>query len=607
MCTACDWAPHFAAFGAQTPRRRVLRTAATVMIAATAVAACSAGPASGPAGNGAESGNDAGDADVVFHNGRIHTVAGPAEWVEAVAVTGNAITAVGDEATVMARVGPHTRVVDLAGRLLLPGFVEGHIHPFLGAFLSHGVDLQVPTRQDALAAIAAYAKAHPEGPVRGFGWRVDMFGPEGPTRQELDAVLPDRPGFFFAIDAHSMWANTAALEAAGVSRGTPDPVPGFSYYARDANGDPTGYVLEINAVLSLVNAIDPIDAAGMQRMLEEWLPKASEAGITAVFDAGVPPVGGDQADIIGLYAAVERNDALPFRVVASYSVKSPPFDDAVAKFTEARSRVATDLVQVGMIKIVGDGTQGGYTAWLIEPYADKPDSIGGSPFTEQQWHQLVDQIDAAGIDMHVHACGERTARVALDALEAAVAKNPPRDRRNTIAHLVYVQDPDSARFGALGVGAEFSANWFSADPDTVVNMAARYGAPRKDEFYRIQDVLRTGGRVSLGTDWPAAGYFSTYRPLDSIQIGVTRQLIGNPAAPVLAPADQRLTVAEAVRANTLGAAHQIRLEDKVGSIEVGKLADLIVLDKDVFAVDPHEIHTARVVMTMMDGRIRHKA
>lgn len=600
MCTACAWAPHFAALGATTTRRTALRTAAAVVLAATAVTACSSG----------SSGDDVGAdpaADVVLHNGRVYTVAGPAPWAQAVAVRGNVIAYVGDDAGALALAGPGTRVVDLDGKLLMPGFVEGHIHPFLGAFLSHGVDLQVDTKDDALAAIAAYAAEHPDGPVRGFGWRVDMFGPDGPTRADLDRILPDRPGFFFAIDAHSMWANTKALEVAGVGRDTPDPVPGFSYYARDAHGDPTGYVLEINAVLSLVNAVDPISPDGMQRMLEEWLPRAAEAGITSVFDAGVPPVGGDQAEIIALYGNVEAKGALPFRVVASYSVKSPPFDDAVAKLTEARERVRTDLVDVSVVKIVGDGTQGGYTAWLIEPYADKPDSIGGSPFTEAQWHDMIAAIDAAGIDVHVHACGERTTRVALDAIEKAIAANGPRDRRHAIAHLVYVQDPDSARFAATGVVAEFSANWFSADPDTVLNMAARYGLPRKDLFYRAQDVLRSGGRISLGTDWPAAGYFSTYRPLDSIQIGVTRQLIGRPDAPVLAPADQALSVAEAVHANTLGAAYQIRLDDRVGSIEVGKLADLIVLDRNILEGDPHDIHAARVVLTMMDGRVRHQA
>lgn len=543
------------------------------------------------------------DADFVFRNGAVYTVAGPAPWAEAVAVTGNTISYVGEEAGAMALAGPGTRVVDLDGRLLLPGFVEGHIHPFLGAFLTSGVDLQVPTGADALAAIAGYAKTNP---VRGFGWRVDMFGPQGPTRADLDRVLPDRPGFFFAIDGHSLWANSRALEIAGVNRDTEDPIPGFSYYVRDSSGDPTGYVLEVDAVLGIVDAVEPISAQTMETLLESWLPKASAAGITSLFDAGVPPIGDDQGKLISLYADVEARDMLPFRVVASYSVKSPPVDDVVARLTDIREQISTDLVQVGVVKIIGDGTQEGYTAWLLEPYADKPESTGGSPFTEQQWQQLIREVDAAGFDVHVHACGERTARTALDSIEQAVGVNPPRDRRHTVAHLVYVEDPDSRRFGELGVTAQFSANWMSADPDTLKNLAARYGQPRQDLFYRTQDVLKSGGRISLGTDWPAAGYYSTYRPLDSIQIGVTRQLIGQPEAAVLSPADQRLSVEEAVHANTLGAAYQIRLDAQVGSVEVGKLADLIVLDKNIFDVDPHDIHSATVTLTMMNGKIVHE-
>ncbi len=604
MCTACDWAPHFAAL--KPNRRAVLRavTIAATATAVTAMTACSTDPDPGPtptAGTGPGP-----EPDFVFRNGPIYTVAGPQPWVQALAVTGNTITYVGDEAGAMELVGPDTRVVDLFGRLLMPGFVEGHIHPFLGAFLTSGVDLQVPTGADALSAIERYANENPTGPIRGFGWRVDMFGPEGPNRADLDRILPDRPAFFFAIDGHSLWANSKALELAGVSRDSPDPVPGFSYYVRDVAGEPTGYVLEVDAVLKLVDAVEPISPEAMGDLLQTWLPEASRAGITTVFDAGVPPIGSDQGALIGLYTEIERRDALPFRVVASYSVKSPPVDDAVQQFTAIRDRISTDLVQVGAVKIIGDGTQEGYTAWLLEPYADRPGSIGGSPFTEQQWHQLVEQVDAAGLDVHIHACGERTARVGLDAIERAIAANPPRDRRHTVAHLVYVEDPDNARFAELGVIAQFSANWISADPDTVTNLAARYGPPRQDLFYRTRDVLDAGGRISLGTDWPAAGYFSTYKPLDSIQIGVTRQLIGDPDAPVLAPADQSLTVAEAVHANTLGAAYQLRLEDKVGSLEVGKRADVIVLDRNILEIDPHDIHTATVTMTMMDGRIRHE-
>lgn len=588
MCTACEWGPHFSTRGG----------AAGAAAQRSALDAGSRGSGGGDA--------DPERASFVFRNGPVYTVAGPTLWAEALAVRGHTIAYVGDEAGAMALAGPDTRVVDLGGRLLMPGFVEGHIHPFLGAFLTSGVDLQVATAAHALDAIAAYAGAHTDGPVRGFGWRVDMFGPQGPTRQDLDRVLPDRPGFFFAIDGHSLWANTKALQIAGVTRETPDPVPGFSYYARDDDGEPTGYVLEVAAVLAVVDAVEPISTQSMGRLLRSWLPKAAAAGITSLFDAGVPPIGDDQAAILDLYVQLAGADELPFRVVASYTVNAPPVDEVVPGLLGVRERISSELVQASVVKIIGDGTQGGYTAWLTEPYADQPDSTGASPFSETQWRQLVADVDAAGFDVHVHACGERTTQTALDCIAHAVAHNPPRQRRHSIAHLVFVHDSDNRRFGELGVIAQFSANWMSADPDTVETMAARYGSPRRDLLYRPKDVLDAGGRISLGTDWPAAGYFSTYRPLDSVQIGVTRQLIGDAGAAVLAPARQRLSVAEAVHANTLGAAYQLRLDDKVGSLESGKRADLIVLDRNILRTDPHDIHAARVMLTMMDGRIRHE-
>ncbi|WP_113890223.1 amidohydrolase [Roseiarcus fermentans] len=544
-------------------------------------------------------------ASVIFHNGRVYTLDPGKPWAQAVAVAGDRIVAVGSNAEVLALAGPDTRAVDLAGRMLMPGFVESHIHPFVGGFMTSGVDLQLATGTEAVAAIAAYATAHPTGPVRGFGWRVDMFPPEGPTRAMLDAVLPDRPGFFFAIDGHSLWVNSKALEIAGIDAHTPDPVPGFSVYVRDKSGNPTGYVLETSAVLEVVDAVDPISLDTMTKLLVDWLPKASAAGITSVYDAGVPPIGADQGAILSVYTELEKQDRLPFRVVASYLLKAPPVDAATASTQDLIRRIDTDLVQARILKIIGDGTPEGYTAWLLEPYADKPDSIGSSPFSEAQWTSMILEADRAGLDVHVHACGERTAHVALDAFEAAIAANPPRDRRHTIAHNVLTDDADIARFGRLGVIAQFSANWMSADPDTVEILTERYGPARQSRLYRPKSILAAGGAVTFGTDWPAAGYFSTYKPLDAIQVAVTRQLIGRPDAPVLSPAAERLDLAQAIHAGTLAGARQLRLEDRVGSLEPGKRADLIVLARDLFDVSPHDIASVPVDMTMMNGRFTH--
>ena len=548
---------------------------------------------------------EAGPPQVIFRGGKIFTQAPDKPWAQAVAVRGKKILAVGADAEVEKLAGPATRTIDLNGRLMLPGFVEGHTHPFLGSFFTNGVDLQLPTAKDALAAIAEYAKANPTGPVRGFGWRVDMFPPEGPSKADLDAMVPDRPAYFFAIDAHSLWANSKALEMAGVTRDTPDPIPGFSYYARDENGDATGYVLEVVAVLTIVNAVAAISVTGMSDLLAEWLPKAAAAGITTVFDAGVPPIGDDQGQLIQRYTDLERRGVLPFRVVASYSVKGPPVAGATQALLDLKGRIDTELVQVNVLKIVGDGTQEGYTAWLLQPYADREGYIGASPFSVDEWKQMVSEADRASVDVHVHACGERTTRVALDAIEAAMIANPKRERRNAIAHLVYVDDADMPRFKELGVTAQFSANWMTADPDTMGILSERYGPERHSKLYRPRTMLEAGGRISFGTDWPAAGYFSTYKPLDSIQIATTRQLVGKPDAQVLEPAAERLDLAQAIHANTLGAAYQLRMEDRVGSIEPGKLADLVVLEKNIFDLDPHEVAATRIDMTMMNGRFTH--
>jgi predicted amidohydrolase YtcJ len=193
----------------------------------------------------------------------------------------------------------------------------------------------------------------------------------------------------------------------------------------------------------------------------------------------------------------------------------------------------------------------------------------------------------------------------LTAFEAAIAANPKRDRRHSMAHLVLVDDADIPRFARLGVNAQFSANWMSADPDSVDILLERYGPERQRKIYRPRSILETGGTISFGTDWPAAGYFATFKPLDAIQVAVTRQLIGKPDAPVLEPASERLDLAQAVHANTMGAAHQLRMEHQVGSIEAGKHADLIVLEKNIFAVDKHDIAKVRIDMTMMNGRFTH--
>ncbi len=548
-------------------------------------------------------------ATMAFTNGAVYTMATAQPQAQAVAINGNKIIAVGSNSSVQAFLGPKTTVIDLQGQMLMPGFVEGHTHPFLGAYFTSGVDLQFATLQEALDAITAYVAANPTGPLRGFGWRMDMFGPDGPSRQILDAIVSDRPIMLFAIDVHSLWVNSKALEIAGITATTPDPQPNFSYFYRDAQGNPTGFVLEVNAELMVVNAVEPVTVQTMSNYLQGWFPKAAAAGITTLFDASAPPISGDEGDIIQVYANYEASGEMPFRVVACHAATQAAHVATAASTTMALSkRFNSPLVQARVLKIVADGTEEGWTAFMLEPYTDDPTKPNSAPFTQAQMNSMIAAADLAGIDVHVHACGDATVRMALDAIQAAIASNPSRDRRHTIAHNVLVDDADIPRFAKLGVIAEFSPNWHSYDPDTTEILPTRIGTERVAKIYRPNSILNSGGRISMGCDWPAAGYYSTYRPLDAIQIGVTRQLLGKTASdPVLQPASECLKLADALAANTIGAAYQLKMETQVGSIEVGKFADLIVLEKNLFNVPASSIASTKIVMSVMDGNITQTA
>ncbi len=550
-----------------------------------------------------------GTATMAFINGAVYTMATAQPQAQAVAINGNKIIAVGSTTSVQSVLGPKTTVIDLQGQMLLPGFVEGHTHPFLGAYFTSGVDLQFATLQEALDAITAYVAANPTGPLRGFGWRMDMFGADGPDRKILDAIVSDRPIMLFAIDVHSLWVNSKALEIAGVTSTTPDPVKDFSYFYRDADGNPTGFVLEVQAELMVVNAVEPVTIQTMSTYLQSWFPRAAAAGITTLFDASVPPLLDDEGDIIEIYANFAASGAMPFRVVACHAVTTPLKVDTAASVTAALSkRFNTPFVQARILKIVADGTEEGWTAHMLQPYTDQPEKygVGSPPFTQVQLNAMIATADMAGIDVHVHACGDATVRAALDAIEAAIKSNPARDRRHTIAHNVLVDDADIPRFAQLNVIAEFSPNWHSHDADTTDILVTRIGKERQAKIYRPNAVLKAGGRISMGTDWPAAGYYSTFKPLDAIQIGVTRKLIGKTDSdPALDPASEMLSLADALAANTIGAAYQLKMESQVGSIEVGKLADLVVLQQNLFNIPASSIASTKIVMSVMDGNVTY--
>ena len=606
MCIACHWAKFLdylpdpsTTNGNGLTRRQALRRSA--VFAATAVAAASAGPSFVAEAVAA----DDGSADIVFRHGPVYTVDAAKPWARAVAVKGKRIVFVGDDTGVQALIGPQTRVIDLAGRMLMPGFVEGHIHPLVGATITRGADLQLDAREDVLAALRAYRdKIGKVDIVRGFGWRYGTFPATGPRKEDLDAIWRDTPAIFIAIDGHGAWVNSQMLALAGVGKDSKDPMPGYSIFKRDpVTGEPTGYLVEVPAMMTVNNAVEPFDGSYVAESLAEWLPKASQAGITTVFDAGMQVV--PEAEGFAIYERLEREGKLPFRVIGSYYHNKPAIDPIPA-IQVLHREFNSELVKASVLKLNIDGGEAQRSAAFFAPYADAPESSGDTLLSPEMLADIVRRADRAGIDVHIHSYGDRATRLSLDTIEAAIKANPPRDRRHTLCHLFLIAPEDLSRFAKLGVVAEYSTQWAVPDIPWRKVTQVRMGSPRSDELYRFGAMQRSGATISLGTDWPASNYSSTFQQLDAIEIATTRREIDVPNGPQLAPSDDVITLDEALKANTLGGAYQLRLDHEIGSIEVGKLADLVVLERNLFEVVPQDIHKTKVLMTVMNGRVTHE-
>ena len=548
-------------------------------------------------------------ADVVFENGTVYTVDPTLEWARAVAVKDKRIVYVGDDAGVAAYKGPNTRVVDLAGRMLLPGFIEGHTHALFGAVATRGVDLQFNTREATLEALRQYADSKPDrglidGLIRGFGWRSSAFPASGPDKADLDAIWPDVPVLLIAVDGHSGWVNSKALQIAGINASNAVVVKGFSYfYQACPTCEPTGYIVEAPAIGLLTSKVAPYTHQFLVESLEGWVPNAAAVGITGIFDAGIAVTSSEEG--YAIYADLERRGKLPFRIVGSL-YHNNPLVDPLPEFQQLRDKYHSELIQVTTLKVTMDGVDENYSAAMLTHYDDKPETSGETLFSAQQTNDLIRAADLKGIDVHVHAIGDLAARQTLDAIAAAIVVNPARDRRHTIAHNQLTDPADLPRFAQLGVIAQFSGQWHCRDGQYWSDITAkRWGVERASRQYRIAEILRLGGRVSLGTDWPAGSNSSVYAPLHAIQIAVTRQELDKPADPPLPPEGDRLSLAQALHANPLGSAYHMRIDDKVGSITVGKLADLIVLKRNLFAIDLHDIAATPVDMTVMNGRFTH--
>ncbi|MFZ5478013.1 MAG: amidohydrolase [Myxococcota bacterium] len=522
------------------------------------------------------------ECDAVWTGGVVHTMEPGAPPAEAVGARDGAIAVVGSAEDVAACTGEGTRVEDLGGRVLLPGFVDAHTHPVWSGAELLTVDLyEVTTIEEALAAVAAYAASHPEEAwIQGGGWDAPTF--EGQLhRSQLDGVVADRPVFLASADGHSAWVNSEALAEAGVTADTPDPDGGA--IERDEAGEPTDVLRE--TAVDLVAAYAPAYSdALVDEGLALALAEVHAYGITTLIDANA------EDWVLAAYLRADAAGTLGVRVFGA--VEALPGEGAgqIDAIVAMRAEYASPLVSVGAIKVYLDGVLESQTGYLLEPYEDG--SNGEPLFDDAELDAIFAAADEAGLQLHAHAIGDGAVRQLLDAVERIPGT---RDRRPLAAHIELIDPLDVPRFAELGVLADFQPLWAYPDEYIVELTVPVIGEDRAGWLYPIGGVAAAGGTLVAGSDWSV----SSMNPWEAVEVAVTRQ---DPegGGDVLTP-DQRVDVDTILAAYTRDGARAVFAEDAVGSIAVGKRADLVLVDRDPWEVDASELSDVRVLATWVDG------
>lgn len=542
-------------------------------------------------------------ADLLVLNGKVYRGGGSTTFSEAVAVRGNRIAAVGSTADLSRLRGPKTTVVDAAGRAVVPGFNDVHTHLLNGGLEMENVNLQgAGTLTEVQNRIQTFARDHSDRSwIRGRGWGYGAFPSDMPTKQQLDAVVSDRPAVMRCFDGHSIWVNSKALAAAGITRTTPDPPRGV--IVRDPAGEPTGLLKETPAMDLVNRVIPPPTVAEQRRAIERASEEALRFGVTSITEAAGNP--GD----FDVYDQVRGEGALKLRVYYSMLV-NPGMTEADADALDAvwKKHPDNDWLKTGVIKMFMDGVIETNTAFMLEPYANIP--ITGTPnYTPQEFSRMVRMLDRRGWQIMVHGLGDGAVREVLDGFADAAKANPvpARGRRDRVEHLETINPADIPRFGALGVIASMHpGGGFTPPPSPTPRpggrgggiggvWAANIGPERAARGGMWKSIREAGGHVVFGSDWPVA-------PLDAFS-RITS--IAN-RTPRPGGTDQRLTFPQAIDGYTSEAAYASFDETRKGTLDPGKLADIVVLGSDVFAEAPTTREAAAVYATIVDGKIAYR-
>jgi predicted amidohydrolase YtcJ len=534
-------------------------------------------------------------AELVLRGGRVATMDAARSWASAIAVGGGRIVAVGPDAAVADLIGPRTRVIELRGRTVTPGFQDAHVHPVHGGLAMLRCDLHEDLQSGpGYDRIEAYARSHPDETwIRGGGWYMAAFEGGTPRREDLDRIIPDRPAFLTNRDGHGAWVNSKALELAGITADTLDPSDGR--IERDPDGTPSGTLHE--GAMELVRRLLPDDTpAELEAALRLGQRHLHSFGITAWQDAIVEPHTEERA-----YLGLATRGELTARVVGAMWWEHHRGAEQIEEFVERRTATSMGRYRATSVKLMMDGVLENFTGAMLEPYLDRhgrvTDNRGLLQIDPDGLADWVPRLDALGFQPHFHAIGDRAVRASLDAVEAARRANGPSDTRPHIAHIQVIYPDDIARFRTLDVAANAQPLW-AAHEDQMDVLTIPFIGERWRWQYPFRSLRAAGAVVAMGSDWSV----SSPNPLWEMHVAVERKnpVEYAPRSDVFLP-DERLDLIDALAGFTCNAAYVNHLDEETGSLEVGKLADLAVLDRDLFDRGAGRIGDTKAIGTFVEG------
>tara|TARA_R110002096_G_C14661942_1_gene728483 strand:- start:10032 stop:11756 length:1725 start_codon:yes stop_codon:yes gene_type:complete len=534
-------------------------------------------------------------ADRVFKNGAVYTVEADNEWAQAVAIKDGLIVYVGNNDGANEWIGEETDVTDLADQMLLPGFHDSHAHVLIGVATDTECDLiRIETVEEVYKKLEACQSLEGFGPEKwiiGSGWADYLWPNAEPNKDILDQLFPDRPVYLGSSFGHSGWVNSKAMEIAGITKDT-DPGDDGVVVLDPVTGEPTG-ALHDAAMLLVKNILPEMTPEHRLDSVRASIDMVHSLGVTAVIEPGL-----DAAMIEPLVALADAGE-FKVRALASLSTinwQPGVFDDEIFAFLESREQWRRPNLDVDSVKIYMDGVIESNTGALLEPYEDPVHGLGPRFYSQEDVNRYFTKFDSMGLQVHVHAIGDAGIRIALNGYEAMINENGPSDNRHHMTHLQLITEEDIPRFGEYNVGATFQPLWSYYDPAAIELDIPAIGEKRTHDMYPIGSVHRAGGRINGASDF----FVTDMNPLLAIEVAITRQdPYTNTGRPL--KESERVDLETIIRAYTINGAYTMGLDDKQGTIKVGKRADLVVLNKNLFDIPTYDISDTFVTMTIFDG------